>query len=557
MKIKNEIFLRSEEILKELSSACDDFNLSGTTKILNGVKNFAEGNQYLDVAVLGQFKAGKSSFLNSFLNRSLLPTGSIPVTSVITRIQFGTKENAQVIFKDNSSKQVLTSQIDEFISESQNPGNEKNVAFVDIELPSLNSIKQLRLVDTPGIGSIWKHNTETTKDWFPETGCVLFIISTEKPISENELSLLKEIYSYTTKIVVVLTKVDLFSEEQVKEIETFIIKILKDNFEVPVPLIRYSTIANTDFYSKAIEQEIFIPLVQNSNEIYVEVLNRKINSLAETCLSYLNISYQVSLKKEDEKNKLKESIIDEHLNNDFIRKELLLILTSYKEKTRDRFEEYLNSFKKNITKQISQDYETAFDTWKGNLYQVTRKYEAWLRQSLESSFKEIMLQESKSFELLNALRKHLSFYLKSFRERLNENIERVLSVHINAENWEIAINGINKPDVSISRTFDSHIDLLWFFFPMFLFRKFFKKIYFKQIPDEIENNLYRLTSDLNEKLSKEMDKLVNQSLEYMNKELATIELLLSENKQDSVSILERIDSIKERLQYFQANKMVG
>jgi GTPase Era involved in 16S rRNA processing len=556
MKNKNEIHLHSEEILKELSSACDDFNLSGLTKVLNAVKNFAEENQYLDIAVLGQFKAGKSSFLNSFFNRPLLPTGSIPVTSVITRIQFGNNERAKVLFKDNSSKQVSTSQIDEYISEALNPGNEKKVAFVDIELPSLNSISQLRLVDTPGIGSIWKHNTETTRDWFPETGCVLFIISAEKPISENELNLLEEIYSYTNKIVVLLTKVDLFTEEQIKEIESFTIKVLKDSFDEPIPLIRYSAIANTDLYNKTIEQEVFLPLVQNSSEIYSDVLNHKIDSLAESCLSYLNVSYQASLKKEDEKNKLKASIIDEHLNAVFIRKELQLILTSYKEKTRDNFEAYLNSFSKSITKQISSEYEKAFATWNGNLYQVTRKYESWLKLSLESSLKEILLQENKSFELLDALKKHLSFYLKSFRERLNENIERVLSVHIKARDWEITINETGKPDISISRTFDSHIDLLWFLFPMFLFRKFFKKIYLKQIPDEIENNLYRLTSDLNEKLSKEMDKLMNQSLEYMNKELTTIELLISENKRDTISILERIDLIKGKLKNFHASKMV-
>jgi hypothetical protein len=415
----------------------------------------------------------------------------------------------------------------------------------------------LRLVDTPGIGSIWKHNTETTKDWFPETGCVLFIISADKPISENELNLLKEIYSYTTQIVVILTKVDLFSEEQIREIESFTFKVLSETFDKPFQLFRYSTLANTNSYNSTIEQLVFLPLVQKSAEIYIEVLNRKINSFTESCLSYLNLSYQASLKKEDEKHKLKEIIIDEHLNNEFIRKELMLILTSYKEKTRDSFEAYLNSFKKKITEPIISDYETAFDTWKGNLYRVTRKYEAWLKQSLESSFKEIMLQESKSFDLLNALKKHLSFYLKSFRERLNENIEKVLSVHISAENWDVNINGINKPDVLISRTFDSHIDLLWFFFPMFLFRNFFKKIYRKQIADEIENNLYRLTSDLNEKLSKEMDKLMNQSLEYMSKELATIELLLSDNKQDSLSISTRIESIKGKLKYFQKNETVS
>ena len=43
----------------------------------------------------------------------------------------------------------------EFTSEAKNPGNDKNVAIVDIELPSMQKYPGLRLVDTPGLGSVY------------------------------------------------------------------------------------------------------------------------------------------------------------------------------------------------------------------------------------------------------------------------------------------------------------------------------------------------------------------------------------------------------------------
>ena len=544
---KNKDLVLSKKILNEIELACEDFGLNNLANTLQSVKKFAEQDRYLDVAVLGQFKAGKSSFLNGFIERPLLPVGNIPVTSVVTRIKFGPEEKVVVTFLDGKQVEIPVAEVRSYVSESENPENKKNVFLVDIDVPSLSKFNGIRLVDTPGIGSIWKHNTETATAWFPETGGAVFVISADRPISENELGLLKEIYSFTPEITVVITKVDLYNEEQVREIESFtdkaISKALGRNFQV----MRYSAYVNTDEYNKKFEENILLPMMRNKEKIFNEVLNHKVNSLASQCLSYLNIAYQASLKKESEKNKLRETILDEHLNSHFIRRELLLIIGSYKEKTRDSIKKYLDSFKGNIEKAITREYEAAFAGWKGNLYRVTRQFEHWLNQSLSMELKEILLKEEISYELLNAVKKHLSFYLKSFRDRLSENLERILGVQMKPEEWVISVRELKKPDISISRTFDFHLDSLWFLFPMFIFRNLFRRFFFSRIPYEIDKNLHRLTSDMNEKVNKEMDNLMAQALAYMNEELKTVDVLLSEDRGDSVSILERMDGIRKNL----------
>ena len=405
VKAKDETLSQARETLKEIQSVCDDFGLDSPKKTLQSVINFTGQNQYLDIAVLGQFKAGKSSFLNGFINRDLLPVGSIPVTSVITRTRYGPEEKVTVAFMDGTSKRISVDEIPDYVSESGNPENIKNVLLVDIEVPVLSNIKEIRLVDTPGIGSIWKHNTETTTGWFPETGGVLFVISAERPISENELSLLKEVYLYSPEITIIITKTDLFPEEQIKAIEAFTAEAIDKTFERSFPIIKYSAYEHADEYNKTIEQSIFLPLAHNRDKIYTEILQHKIGSLVNNCLSYLSISYQASLKKESEKEKLKEIILDEHLNSHFIRQELLLIIGSYKKKTRENFQIYLDAFRKGIEEKIGREYEAAFSSWRGNLYEVTRQFEKWLNQSLSSELKEILLKEEKSYELLSVRQK--------------------------------------------------------------------------------------------------------------------------------------------------------
>ena len=114
----NKICNQSNEIIEDIQSVSDEFGIYSLNKTLKSIRNFANQNQYLDIAVLGQFKAGKSSFLNSLIGQPLLPIGNIPVTSVITRTKFGPKERATVTFEDGTSQQIQITEINHYVSEA-------------------------------------------------------------------------------------------------------------------------------------------------------------------------------------------------------------------------------------------------------------------------------------------------------------------------------------------------------------------------------------------------------------------------------------------------------
>ncbi len=53
-----------------------------------------EGRFHL--AVLGQFKRGKSTFLNAFLGEALLPTSVVPLTAIPTFVEYGPEVRIRV-----------------------------------------------------------------------------------------------------------------------------------------------------------------------------------------------------------------------------------------------------------------------------------------------------------------------------------------------------------------------------------------------------------------------------------------------------------------------------
>ncbi len=94
---------------------------------------------------------------------------------------------------DGIREKISLERLEEYTSEAKNPNNDKNVAVVDIELPTLEEYAGLRLVDTPGLGSVFKYHMETSENWLPEVGAALLAISADRPLSEHDLALIREL----------------------------------------------------------------------------------------------------------------------------------------------------------------------------------------------------------------------------------------------------------------------------------------------------------------------------------------------------------------------------
>jgi ribosome biogenesis GTPase A len=190
-----------QTLLQTIKKICVKHSIKALNRNIQIVDRLLSHSKAIDVAVLGQFKAGKSSFLNSFIGKEILPTGVIPLTSVITRMTYSDKEKVIVTFYDGHAEDINLTSIDEYVSESKNPENKKNVLWVDVELPELKPYEGLRFVDTPGLGSIFKYNSEVTEKWAPEIGVAIVAVSADRPLSENEIALLKEVVKYSPDIV--------------------------------------------------------------------------------------------------------------------------------------------------------------------------------------------------------------------------------------------------------------------------------------------------------------------------------------------------------------------
>ncbi len=177
----------------------------------------------LHLAVLGQMKRGKSSFINALLGAEVLPTGVLPVTAIITEIRYGPAPDAVIVYSTgNLREQVGLSTLADYITEVGNPGNKKQVASVEIAYPSSFLQSGIILIDTPGIGSTHAHNTQTTEQYLEQVDAGIIVLSVDPPITEIESQFLKDLKEDVPKLFFILNKTDLASPDEIHTIARFL-----------------------------------------------------------------------------------------------------------------------------------------------------------------------------------------------------------------------------------------------------------------------------------------------------------------------------------------------
>jgi GTP-binding protein EngB required for normal cell division len=180
------------------------------------------------LAVLGQFKRGKSSLMNAIIGRELLPTGVLPLTSAITMLKYGPAE--RMVIRRNDSvfpEELSVSDLSAYVTEKGNPGNRKKVKTVQVELPVPFLQRGIEFVDTPGVGSSITANTATTYDFLPECDAVLFVTGVDTPMTSMELAFLNEIREYVKRIFFVVNKIDLVTDDERSEVLEFVSETIR------------------------------------------------------------------------------------------------------------------------------------------------------------------------------------------------------------------------------------------------------------------------------------------------------------------------------------------
>jgi len=312
------------------------------------------------LVIVGEFNAGKSSFINALLGNNLLKEGVTPTTTQINIIRYH-EEHRETI-------------------------SDKNILEIGAPIPLL---KEISIVDTPGTNAIVRKHEEITSQFVPRSDLVLFVTSADRPLSESERAFLQQIRDWGKKLVLVLNKVDLLqNDDEVRQVENFIIEnihsllgIQPEIFSVSSRLALQAKKGNPHLWHASHFEELE-KHIQNSldeterirlkflNPVGVGLnLNQRYGDVVQSRLELLNEDWEVISRVERQLTLYKE---DMRQDFDFRMADIENILYSMEQRGQIFFEEYLrisripdllkkekiqNAFKQEVIAEVPQQIE--------------------------------------------------------------------------------------------------------------------------------------------------------------------------------------------------------
>jgi Dynamin family len=189
---------------------------------LNGLAGLASGGdratlaalrgrlaeQRLRMLVAGEAKRGKSTLVNALLGRALLPMGVTPLTALATTVRYGPDEHVGAILRDGRAESFPLSALDDLVTERGNPGNRRGLASVTVVADAPVLAQGVELVDTPGTGSVYAHNTTEAEAALPTMDAAVFVLTADPPLSASERALMARVAELSVTLFVVLNKAD-------------------------------------------------------------------------------------------------------------------------------------------------------------------------------------------------------------------------------------------------------------------------------------------------------------------------------------------------------------
>lgn len=183
----NEMKDRLQSVFLELNLVVEEINneaLSQTTKDIT-----ASISDPFMFVIVGEVKAGKSSFINALLEseKEICKVAPSPMTDTIQQITYG-EERTEII----------------------NPFLRK--IFQPVEI-----LKEISIVDTPGTNTIVDHHQEITERFIPSSDLIVFVFEAKNPYRQSAWEFFDYIHSeWHKKIIFILQQKDLMNEEDLK-----------------------------------------------------------------------------------------------------------------------------------------------------------------------------------------------------------------------------------------------------------------------------------------------------------------------------------------------------
>jgi small GTP-binding protein len=242
------------------------------------------------ITVMGEFNAGKSSFVNALLGAEVAPMGITPTTATINMLKYGAERKGRVLYSDGTSRDVPWDKVPGLLR-GLDAAEAARIRVVEVLAP-VETLQRVNVVDTPGLNSIHPEHEATARKFIAEADAVVWLFSVDQAAKASEGEALAAIRAEGRKVLGVLNKIDRADESERAQILKHVQGALGEKLEAIVPYSAREVLlarrenppddarlksANHDGLERALEERFF----SRARKIQGEVSLGRLRNLVE------------------------------------------------------------------------------------------------------------------------------------------------------------------------------------------------------------------------------------------------------------------------------------
>ncbi len=177
----------------------------------------AERARPVRVAIVGEFNAGKSTFINALVGAEVAPTGVLPTTATLHHLRYGPDPIARIALEpaEGSPPERIVPAAD--LRATLKTMDTSTVRRVEILLP-IASLTRVEILDTPGFNAPDTRHTEAARSAFEEADAAIWLLDANQPLKQTERTILEEAKASGLPVQMLVNKADRLKPEDLQRV---------------------------------------------------------------------------------------------------------------------------------------------------------------------------------------------------------------------------------------------------------------------------------------------------------------------------------------------------
>jgi small GTP-binding protein len=176
----------------------------------------AERTRPVRVAIVGEFNAGKSTFINALIGEEVAPMGVLPTTATLHHLRYAPDPIARVLFDAGHEPPERVVPLGELRAalDTIDVGAVRRVELLS-PIPSLTRVE---LIDTPGFNAPDARHSRAARGVFEEADVILWLLDAAQPLKQSERVILEEVKAAGIPLQILVNKADRLKPEDLARV---------------------------------------------------------------------------------------------------------------------------------------------------------------------------------------------------------------------------------------------------------------------------------------------------------------------------------------------------